>query len=88
MSDQYVGEIRLFPYPRGAPSSWQLCDGTLLSIADQEVLYTVIGTAYGGDGVNTFAVPDLRGRIRSIRAPAWACRRTSSDRWVDRRMSR
>lgn len=63
MSNQYVGEIRLFPYMRGAPDSWQLCDGSLLQIAENEVLYTVIGTTYGGDGQSTFAVPDLRGRV-------------------------
>lgn len=63
MSQPYVGEIRLFPYVRGAPQGWQLCDGSLLSIANFEVLYTLIGTVYGGDGQNTFAVPDMRGRI-------------------------
>jgi microcystin-dependent protein len=63
MSNQYVGEIRLFPYSRGAPDSWQLCDGTLLPISQYEVLYTLIGTTYGGNGVSTFAVPDLRGRV-------------------------
>ncbi|UZK66220.1 phage tail protein [Sphingomonas sp. M1-B02] len=63
MSQPYVGEIRLFPYPRGAPEGWQACDGSLLSIANYEVLYQLIGTVYGGDGQNTFAVPDMRGRI-------------------------
>lgn len=63
MSECYVGEIRLLPYVRGAPSGWQICDGSLLSIAEYEVLYTLIGTTYGGDGQQTFAVPDLRGRV-------------------------
>jgi microcystin-dependent protein len=63
MSEQYVGEIRLFPYGRGAPNGWQLCDGSLLPISQYEVLYTLIGTTYGGNGQSTFAVPDLRGRI-------------------------
>jgi microcystin-dependent protein len=58
-----MGEIRLFPYPRGAPSDWHLCDGTLLSIAEYDALYTLLGTNYGGDGVTTFGLPDLRGRI-------------------------
>lgn len=63
MSDQFVGEIRWFPYPRGIPNGWQACDGSLLPIADYQVLYMLIGTQYGGDGVNTFGAPDLRGRL-------------------------
>jgi microcystin-dependent protein len=62
MSTPFVGEIRLFPYTF-APVGWQLCDGSLLSISGYEVLYTLLGTTYGGDGVSTFAVPDLRGRV-------------------------
>ncbi|MHB1056906.1 MAG: phage tail protein [Rhodanobacter sp.] len=60
--DPYVGEIRLLPY-NFAPVGWQDCDGSLLSISENEVLYTLIGTTYGGDGQNTFAVPDMRGRL-------------------------
>lgn len=62
MSDYFVGEIRLFAgkYP---PANWHLCDGTLLSINAYQALYAIIGTTYGGDGVNTFGVPDLRGRV-------------------------
>ena len=60
--ESYVGEIRLFPYTF-APVGWLDCNGQLLSIAENETLYTLLGTTYGGDGVNTFAVPDLRGRI-------------------------
>ncbi len=45
------------------PNGWQACDGSLMSIAEYEVLFTLIGTTYGGDGQNTFAVPDLRGRL-------------------------
>lgn len=64
MSTPYVGEIRMFGFGnRGAPNGWQACDGSLLPIAEYEVLYTLLGTTYGGDGVNTFAVPDLRGRL-------------------------
>jgi Microcystin-dependent protein len=62
MSTPYVGEIRLFPYTF-APVGWQLCDGSLLGIADYEVLYTLIGTTFGGNGTTTFGVPDLRGRV-------------------------
>jgi microcystin-dependent protein len=62
MSTPYVGEIRMFGFPR-IPSGWVACNGALLSIAQYEVLYTLLGTTYGGDGVTTFAVPDLRGQV-------------------------
>lgn len=62
MSQPYVGEIRMFGFGR-TPNGWQACDGTLLPIAEYEVLFALIGTIYGGDGQNTFAVPDLRGRL-------------------------
>ncbi len=61
MSNQYVGEIRLFGGSY-APMSWHLCDGSLLPIAQYDSLFALIGTTYGGDGVSTFALPDLRGR--------------------------
>lgn len=60
--DPFVGEIRLLPYTF-APLGWQDCDGSLLPIASYQTLFTLVGTTYGGDGVNTFAVPDLRGRL-------------------------
>ncbi|WP_346948473.1 tail fiber protein [Dyella sp.] len=62
MSQPYVGEIRLFPY-NFAPNGWFDCDGSLLSISEYEVLYTLLGTTYGGDGVNTFGLPNLCGRV-------------------------
>lgn len=62
MSQPYVGEIRLFPY-NFAPNGWFDCDGTLYPISQYDVLFALIGTTYGGDGVTTFAVPDLRGRL-------------------------
>ncbi|MEG0185274.1 MAG: tail fiber protein [Stenotrophomonas sp.] len=62
MSDAYVGEIRMFGFSR-VPTGWLACDGTLQSIAEYEVLYTLLGTTYGGDGQSTFGVPDLRGRV-------------------------
>jgi microcystin-dependent protein len=61
MSDPYVGEIRLVGFAF-APEGWSFCDGSLISIANSDVLFNLIGTTYGGDGVNTFALPDLRGR--------------------------
>ncbi len=58
MSDQYLGEIRLFAGSY-APQDWNLCDGTLLPISGNEALYSLLGTAYGGNGTTTFAVPDF-----------------------------
>lgn len=62
MSESYVGEIRLFG-GNFAPRGWALCDGTSLSIAQNDTLFALIGTTYGGDGVSTFNLPDLRGRL-------------------------
>ncbi|MGH9891014.1 MAG: phage tail protein [bacterium] len=62
MSDPYIGEIKLvgFNFP---PVGWALCDGQLLSIAQNDALFALIGTTYGGDGQTTFALPDFRSRI-------------------------
>lgn len=57
----YVGEIRMFA-GNFAPAGWAICDGSLLAISENEVLFQLIGTTYGGDGQSTFALPDLRGR--------------------------
>lgn len=57
----YVGEIRMFA-GNFAPSGWVMCDGQLLLISENETLFQLIGTTYGGDGQTTFAVPDFRGR--------------------------
>lgn len=62
MAQPYVGEIRMFA-GNFAPAGWQFCDGTLLPISENETLFQLIGTTYGGDGQSTFALPDLRGRI-------------------------
>jgi len=59
--DPFIGQIRIFA-GNYAPSGWFFCDGSLLSIAEYDVLYSLLGTTYGGDGVNTFGLPDLRGR--------------------------
>jgi microcystin-dependent protein len=60
--DQYVGEIRLVAFSF-APVGWALCDGHLLPINQNQALFSLLGTYYGGDGRTTFAVPDLRGRV-------------------------
>ena len=62
MGTPYIGEIRMFG-GNFAPQGWALCMGQTLSIAQNDVLFNLIGTTYGGDGVNTFNLPDLRGRI-------------------------
>jgi microcystin-dependent protein len=61
MSEQYVAEVRAFGF-QFAPVDWALCNGAPMSIAQNQTLYAVIGTTYGGDGVNTFNLPDLRDR--------------------------
>jgi len=61
MTQPYVGEIRMFGFPR-IPIGWQACDGSLLSISDYQTLFTLLGTTYGGNGATNFGVPDLRGR--------------------------
>lgn len=62
MSNPYIGEIRMFA-GTFAPAGWHFCDGSLLSISSYSALFNLMGTTYGGDGVNTFALPDLRGRV-------------------------
>jgi microcystin-dependent protein len=61
MSSPYVGEIRLVGFTF-APVGWAFCQGQLLPISQYDVLFNLLGTTYGGDGVQTFALPDLRGR--------------------------
>ncbi|WP_159798872.1 phage tail protein [Flavobacterium sp. MK4S-17] len=56
-----IGEIRLFA-ASFAPKSWWYCDGSIIAIRSNTALYSILGTTYGGDGVQTFALPDLRGR--------------------------
>lgn len=62
MAQPYIGEIRMFAgnFP---PNGWMFCDGQLLPIAENEALFQLIGTTYGGDGQETFALPNLQSRI-------------------------
>jgi len=62
MAQPYVGEIRMFA-GNFAPAGWMFCEGQLLPISENETLFQLIGTTYGGDGESTFGLPDLRGRI-------------------------
>lgn len=60
--DPYLGEIRLVSF-NFAPRFWALCNGQLLSISQNTALFSLLGTTYGGNGITTFALPDLRGRV-------------------------
>src|SRR5688572_21016797 len=62
MAQPYVGEIRMFA-GNFAPAGWMFCEGQLLPISENETLFQLIGTTYGGDGESTFGLPDLRGRV-------------------------
>jgi microcystin-dependent protein len=62
MAQPYVGEIKMFG-GNFAPVGWMFCEGQLLPISENETLFQLIGTTYGGDGQSTFALPDLQGRI-------------------------
>jgi microcystin-dependent protein len=62
MADPFIGEIRLFGFPR-VPDGWLACSGQSLPISQYDTLYAIIGTTYGGDGAQTFNLPDLRGRV-------------------------
>ncbi len=62
MSNPYVGEIRIFA-GNFAPAGWMFCDGSLLPISENETLFNLIGTTYGGDGQSTFALPNLQSRV-------------------------
>lgn len=62
MSEPFLGQITLFGF-NFAPRGWALCDGQLLPISQNEALFSLLGTMYGGDGRTTFGLPDLRGRV-------------------------
>lgn len=62
MAQPYIGEIRMFA-GNFAPAGWAFCDGQLMPISENDALFVVIGTMYGGDGQETFALPDLRSRV-------------------------
>src|SRR6056297_3180065 len=62
MSEPFVGEIRMFA-GNFAPRGWAFCDGQLLAVSQNDALFSLLGTIYGGDGRTTFALPDMRGRF-------------------------
>ena len=62
MSDQFVAEIRIFPF-NFPPTGWAFCDGQLMPISQNTALFSLLGTTYGGDGKSTFALPDMQGNL-------------------------
>jgi microcystin-dependent protein len=62
MPEPYVGEIRMFA-GNFAPAGWAFCNGATMAIAENDVLFQLIGTTYGGDGEETFNLPDLQSRV-------------------------
>jgi microcystin-dependent protein len=62
MSEPFLGEVKIFGF-NFAPRGWATCDGQLLPINQNQSLYSLLGTTFGGDGRTTFALPDLRGRV-------------------------
>lgn len=71
MSSPFIGEIRMFG-GNFAPAGWAFCDGSLIPISENDALFTLIGTTYGGDGQSTFALPDLRSRVPIHQGPGFA----------------
>src|ERR1700748_2483817 len=71
MSDPFLGEIKLVSWNL-APRGWAFCNGQILAISQNTALYSLIGTMYGGDGVTTFALPDLRGMTPVHMGPGFA----------------
>ena len=61
MSDQFVAEVRIFPF-NFAPKGWAFCNGQLLPLSQNTALFSLLGTTYGGDGKSTFALPDMEGQ--------------------------
>ena len=62
MSDPFVAEIRIFPF-NFAPRGWAFCDGQLMPISQNTALFSLLGTTYGGNGMTTFALPNLQGKV-------------------------
>lgn len=71
MSQPFIGEIRMFA-GNFAPVGWAFCNGALIPISENDALFNLIGTTYGGDGQNTFALPDLRSRVPVHVGPGFA----------------
>jgi microcystin-dependent protein len=81
MSQPYVGEIRMFG-GNFAPLGWDFCNGQLLAIAEDETLFNLIGTTYGGDGQSTFALPNLQSRVPVHQGGAFSLGETAGEETV------
>src|SRR4051812_41247434 len=81
MAQPYVGEIRMFA-GNFAPAGWMFCEGQLLPISENETLFQLIGTTYGGDGQSTFSLPDLRGRVPVHQGPGFVLAQTGGAEFV------
>lgn len=81
MGTPYVGEIRMFA-GNFAPAGWALCQGQTLAIADNDVLFNLIGTTYGGDGQTTFNLPNLQSRVPVHVGPGFAQAQTGGEETV------
>src|SRR5882762_817586 len=71
MSSPFIGEIRMFG-GNFAPAGWAFCNGALIPISENDALFNLIGTTYGGDGVSTFALPNLQSRVPVHVGPGFA----------------
>jgi microcystin-dependent protein len=85
LSEPFVGEIRMFA-GNFAPRGWAYCDGQLLAVSQNDALFSLLGTIYGGDGRTTFGLPDLRGRvpIHAGQGPGLSSRRLGSKGGVEK----
>ena len=70
MSTPYIGECRLVGF-NFAPVNWSICNGATIAISENETLFALVGTTYGGDGVQTFQIPDLQGRVPVHQGPSY-----------------
>lgn len=70
MSEPFIGELKLFA-PTVVPRGWLPCEGQTLPISTNQALFSILGVTYGGDGVSTFKLPDLRGRVPLGTSPAY-----------------
>lgn len=78
MVEPFIGEIRIFAFDR-IPQGWLPCDGHPLRIATHQALYSILGATYGGDGINTFCLPDLRGSVPVHPGPGIAVGQSGGD---------
>lgn len=81
MSQPYIGEIRIVGF-NFAPQGWAFCDGSILAISQNEALFNLIGTTYGGDGQTTFALPNLLDRVPVHPGPGFQLAQTGGESQV------